>query len=216
MNFSSAITLLLFLTLCGPAKAQLVWYKGEVTLVTTIRLTGEVCYQPQANAVLFRMAGKCRFYQAHELEQFQYTDMTTVHRFAPYEILLKNGETQSVLFEELTAAGAEVRLLELPVQHGAGQAPRPDLPQLHKSSRKTLKPWFVWFNGGLVAPDEFVETELDGLIATAPHAVQQWASHFPRPVQPKALARWLTRFHSQVTRSQSQGNSATIAQTKPS
>ena len=199
----------------GLAKAQLVWYKGEVTLVTTIRLTGEVCYQPQANAVLFRMAGKCRVYQAHELERFQYTDMTTVHRFAPYDILLKNGETQSVLFEELTAAGADVRLLELSVQHGAQRTPKPDLPHPHKSSWQTPKPWFVWLDGRLLAPDEFVETELSGLIATSPDTVQQWANQYPHPTSPKALARWLLRFYSQLAQSQPRSNISPIAQTKP-
>ncbi|GAB3642813.1 hypothetical protein [Spirosoma arcticum] len=95
------------MALSGPAKAQLVWHKGELTLVTSIRLTGELCYQSQANALLFRMAGKWRVYQPYELHRFRYTDSTTnrVRTFAPYEILRKNGDTQSVIFEELIGGG---------------------------------------------------------------------------------------------------------------
>ena len=216
MNLPSTIVLLLLMALCGPAKAQLVWHKGEITLVTSIRLTGELCYQPQANALLFRMADKWRVYQAYELHQFRYTDSTTslVHTFAPYEILRKNGETQSVIFEELIV-GADVQLLELSAQYGVRQTPKPDLPYTHKSSWQTPKPRFVWLNGQLVAPDEFVETELDNLVATAPEVVKQWASHFPRPANPKALARWLTYFNSQVARSQSQSRPMITAQTRP-
>lgn len=216
MNVLSTITLLLLMALCGPAKAQLVWYEGEVTLVTSIRLTGEVCYQPQANAVLFRMAGKWRVYQAHELERFQYTDLRAIHRFASYEILQKNGETRSIIFEELNATGPEVQLLALSVHHGAQRTTRLlKLPRARKSSWQTPEPWFVWIHGRLVAPDEFVETELDGLIATSPDVVQQWASRYARPADPMALARWLLRFHGQVAQSQSPGNPPTIAQARP-
>ena len=211
MNSLSTIPLLLLIALSGPAKAQLLWYKGELTLVTSIRLTGEVCYQPKANAVLFRMAGKWRVYQAHELEWFQYIDMTTIHRFAPYEILGKNGETQSVLFEELTVAGAEVRLLELPARYGTRQTLQLALPYPNKEAWKTQKHWFVWFNGQLVALDTFVETEIDGLVARAPNAAQHWDRHFPRPANPKALARWLTLFYRQVVRSQSQKSPNVVA-----
>lgn len=216
MNLPSTIVLLLLIALCGPAKAQLIWHKGEITLVTSIRLTGELCYQPQTNTLVFRMAGKLRVYQAYELERFRYTESTTslVHTFAPYEILQKNGETQSIIFEELLAEG-EVPLLQLPAQYGVRQTPRPDLPYTQKSSWKTPKPWFVWLNGHLVAPDEFVETELDNLVATAPEVVKQWASQFSRPAAPKALARWLTQFNIRVARSQTQSSPMITDQTRP-
>lgn len=200
------------MALSGPAKAQLVWYKGEVTLVTSIRLTGKLCYQPQINALLFQTAGKWRVYQAYELHRFQYTDSIAnrVRTFAPYEILRKNGETQSVIFEELIVR-ADVQLLELSAQYGAGQTLQLELPHIRKSAWQTPNRWFVWLNGQLVALDTFVETEIDGVIATAPDAAQQWARHFPRPATPTALARWLRYFHGYVVRSQSQSNPRVIS-----
>ncbi|GAB3642814.1 hypothetical protein [Spirosoma arcticum] len=73
----------------------------------------------------------------------------------------------------------------------------------------------MWLNGQLVALDTFVETEIDDVIATAPETVQQWASHFPRPANPKELARWLTYFYGRVARLQSQSSPRVIAEMRP-
>lgn len=205
------------MALSSPAKGQLVWHKGEVTLVTGIRLTGELCYQPQTNALLFRMEDKWRVYRAYELHRFRYTESASdrVRTFAPYEILRRNGETQPVIFEELSAAGADGRLLELPAQYGARQTLQLALPRIRKAAWQTPKRWFVWLNGQLVGLDSFVETEIDGVIATAPETVQQWANHFPRPDHPQALARWLGSFYGRIAQSQSQSKPRIIARTNP-
>jgi hypothetical protein len=57
--------------------------------------------------------------------------------------------------------------------------------------------------------------ELDNLVATAPEVVKQWASQFPRPAVPKALARWLIYFNIRVARSQLQSGPMITAQTRP-
>lgn len=182
------------------ASAQMKWYSGEVSLMTGFRLTGELCYQFATNTLVFRQGNKWRTYQIDQVLRFRHTDPATnlLHTFAPYEIVQPNGQSQLVLFEELLP-GVDVQLLELPAQYSWLQVSRYHLPSTRTTHWQTPNPRFVWLYGRLVAPDTFVRTELDGLLATTPKTVQQWASAASWPIDPKTLGRWLSSFHNRVT-----------------
>ena len=109
-----------------------------------------------------------------------------------------------MLFDELIS-GAAVQLLQLPALHTTKQADKQGLPRNRNANWQTPQPWYVWLDGRLVALDAFVDTDLDGLIASAPTAVQHWANSFARPGNPKALAQWLTYFNGRVTQAQLPG-----------
>lgn len=183
-----------------PVLAQLVWHEGEATLNTGITIRGELSFQPDANALLIRVAGKCRVYPAGQLQGFQYVDKTSAryHFFKAYTVV-KNGQEEetALLFEELVP-GATVRLLQLPGNRAERVGGQYDLPAVRKPDRQTLQPRYVWIDGRFVAPDVFVETELSDLLANSPEAVQRWFNGRPRPVGPKALARWLACYHGQM------------------
>lgn len=190
--------LLLLLIFFHPAKAQLNWQQGELTLITGIRLRGDLFYQPQANTLLFRLTNTntWRTYLADQIRGFYYIQRETGrhHHFWVYAVGLKNREESvSVIFEQLIP-GAAVALLQLTAANNRRLIAKQGLPGYPASSWQTDQPWYVWLNGRFLAPDVFVKTELDGLLATAPETVRRWGNEYPRPTTPKALARWLAHF----------------------
>lgn len=201
-------TLLLLIALCGPARAQesLVWHKGEAVLTTGLTIRGELCYQPRADVLLFRQAGKTRTYTADNLLRFHYTDIATsiAYTYGVYDVPQPTGETRAIVFNELIP-GAAIQLLQLPDPHTERWAKIQGLPRNRSANWQTPRPWYVWLDGRFVAPDAFVDSELDGLIAAAPKAVQQWANEFTRPGNPTALARWLAYFNGRMVQEQLPG-----------
>ena len=200
MKRSSNISLLLLLLLAVSAHAQLAWHKGEVMPATGIRLWGELCYQPRANALLFRQAKEAdtwRTYPADQLRHFSYVTPTGLHYFATYDVPLSTGATRAMLFQELIP-GASVALLQLADTDGSYRKAKQGLPRNPKAAWQTPQLWYVWLDGRLLAPDVFVETELDSLLATTPPSVQRWAKRYPRPTDPKSLARWLAYFDREM------------------
>lgn len=186
-----------------PALAQLVWQEGEATLSTGITIRGELYFKPDANALLFRTAGKCRVYQSSQLHHFTFVEVVNsipCYRLFTAYAVPKNGQEEEIsplLFEELSP-GATVRLLQLPGNRAGRVSKQQGLPPTRNSDWQTPQPWYVWIDGRFVAPDTFVETELSDLLANSPKAVQQWANTRPRPRNPKALARWLTHYYREM------------------
>ncbi len=212
---------LLGMILCAyTAHAQINWHKGEVSLVTGFRLTGELSYQYKTNTLLFRQANKWRTYQIEQLLRFRYTDPVTneFHTFAPYEITRATGEGQFILFEELLP-GVDVQLLELPPQYGMQHELRRWLPYTRRAHWQTPNTRFVWLHGRLLDPDAFVSDELNNLVATTPRAVQRWAAEHPHPADPKSLGRWLSSFHNRMAQATAQSevvsNTLVVTQSKP-
>lgn len=205
MNLQSTTILLMLLCLSGTATAQILWLEGDVTLITGVKIRGEIDYQPQADLLLIRTPDKVRTYTADQLRQFHYIDLSTSHfrTFSSYEITQPTGETRSVIFEELIPNGL-VPLLQLPASHGAYWAAKHGLAKPQKILWQTAQLWYIYLDGRFVAPDVFVETELDELVAAAPEAVQQWAEHVPRPTDPSTLAKWLACFSGRVDQAQRQ------------
>ena len=191
------------------ASAQVKWHKGEVSLVTGFRLTGDLCYQFSTNTLLFRQGDKWRMYQIDEILRFRHADPTTnlFHTFAPYEILHPNGKTQLILFEELLP-GVDVQLLELPPQYTWQQVAKYHLPSTRTAHWQTPNPRFVWLYGRPVAPDTFVRTELDNLIATSVKTARQWADTTAQPADPNSLGRWLSTFHNRISQGSLQNRPA--------
>jgi len=201
-------TLLLLIALGGPARAQksFVWHQGEAVLTTGLTVRGELCYQPRANALLFRQAGKTRTYTADNLLRFCYIDIATsiLHTYGVYGVPQPTGETRAVVFDELIS-GVAIQLLQLPEPYTEKWATKQGLPRNQRANWQTPRPWYVWLDGRFIALDAFMETELDGLIAAAPRAVQQWANGFTRPGNPAALVRWLSYFNGRVSQEQLPG-----------
>jgi hypothetical protein len=201
---TSALVLLVGFTLS--AHAQLAWHQGEVVPTTGIRLWGELCYQPRTHSLLFRTTAETpwRTYPADQLRQFSYMDAATngLHHIGTYDVPMSTGQTITLLFEELIP-GATVPLLQLVAPNGLSRAARRVLPRMPKAAWQTEHPRYVWLDGRLLAPDVFVETELDGLLATTPTSVQQWAKRYPRPTDPKSLGRWLAYFDREMANARS-------------
>ncbi len=185
-----------------PALAQLVWQEGEATLNTGITVRGELCFQPDANALLFRTAGKWHTYPASQLQRFTFFEainaVSYVRNFSVYAVP-QNGSEEAVplIFEELTL-DAPVRLLQLRGSGAKQIGRRYGLPPVRNAHWQTPQPWYVWMDGRFVAPDIFVETELSDLLATSPDPMQRWANALPRPRDPKALARWLLSYYREM------------------
>ena len=185
-----------------PALAQLVWQEGEATLSTGITIRGELYFQPDANALLFRTAGKWHTYPASQLQGFAFIETITAisyfRHFTVYAVPQSGSEeTASLIFEELTL-DAPVRLLQLRGIRARQTGRKYGLPPVRNAKWQTPQPWYVWIDGRFVAPDTFVETELSDLLANSPKAVQQWANTRPRPRNPKALPRWLTHYYREM------------------
>jgi len=123
------------------------------------------------------------------------------HYVTPYPIQLDSGERQTVLLEELTP-GAAISLLQLPVLNGQPDTIEQKLPRIHSPQWRTQRPWYIWFDGRLIAPDSFVRTELDALLTLVPESVQRWAAVYPRPTNPKTLVRWLAGFEQAMHQAQ--------------
>ena len=184
-----------------PAVAQLIWHEGEATLSTGITVRGEVCYQPQADALLFRRMAteKWQTYSADQLQAFRYVDVAagTLLVFVRYDVEQPNGETRALLFDELIP-GAVVGLLELAAPHTAQWEAKQGLPHNRAANWQTPQPWYVRLDGRFIALDDFVNKHLEALLEAAPEAVQRWAAGFAWPQNPKALARWLSCFNGQM------------------
>ncbi len=201
MNRISTSALFLLVGLTLSAHAQLAWHKGEVMPTTGIRLWGELCYQPRTHSLLFRntAATPWRTYPADQVRQFSYMAAATngLHHIGAYDVPMPTGQTITLLFEELIP-GATVPLLQLASLNGLSRAARRGLPRTPKAAWQTEHPWYVWLDGRLLAPDVFVEIELNGLLATTPPSVQRWAATYPRPTDPKSLGRWLAYFDREM------------------
>lgn len=197
------ITVLFTASLAYPTLAQRAWCEGTIILTTGIKLRGQLSHRPDTDVVLFRPANQTaawRTYSVDQLQRFSYVTNDRLHHFAIYETLTPTGDTHAILFEELIA-GATVPLLQLTTPKRQLGAAKHSLPQPSHHGWQTEKPWYVWVDGRLVAPDTFVETELDALLLTLPASVQQWAARYPRPANPKALARWLAYFEREMAAS---------------
>lgn len=216
MNPQSVKILFWLLFLSLTAQAQLLWHEGQVTLITGVKLKGELCYQPQADALLFRTTSQWKTYTADQLTRFQYSDVSInrVRLFAVYAVTQSTGETRPIIFEEIVPK-ARVPLLQLPVWHSPQWLARMGLPPTRLADWRTEQAWFVWLRDEPVALDTFMETEFDELVAAAPEAVQQWAVRFPRPADPQALARWLCYFNSRVTLAQHRPDATVAALAAP-
>ena len=181
--------LLIFTLLTGftalPAIAQLIWHEGEATLSTGITVRGELSYQPQADALLFRRMAteKWQTYPGEQLQGFRFVDVATSTSFvfARYDVQPPTGETRALLFAELIPGATAVQLLRLPAPHTAQWAAKQGLPQNRAANWQTPQPWYVRLDGRFVALDDFVNNDLDALLAAAPEAVQRWFAGRARP-----------------------------------
>lgn len=186
----------LLLSLIQPARAQVVWSGGDATICTGITIRGEMCYQPTANALLFRLADKWRYYTAAELQNFRYVESRTgtQHWFSIYPV---GQEGTPFIFEELIPH-VYVKLLQLTSYQVVRLAEKHGLPKELRGQWQTPQSWYVWFEGRFMTPYEFVTDGLDDLIVTSPEAVQRWIEERPRPQTLKALARWLHNYNHRV------------------
>lgn len=183
-----------------PALAQIVWTTGEATLSTGITVRGDLCYQPEMNALMVRVADKCRVYPAGHLQHIEFADLTTgCRRYFTVLDVPQPGQQEAVplIFEELVP-GATVRVLQLAGSNARLIARQYGLPKTHKSQWQTPQPWYVWVNGRFVAPDDFVDNELDNMLLNSPEPVQQWAKAKWRPTTPKLLATWLACYYGKM------------------
>jgi hypothetical protein len=205
MKISILIIALLTALSAPSATAQLMWHEGEATLSTGITVRGELCYQPQADALLFRRTptDKWQTYSAEQLQAFRYVDVAanTLFVFTRYDVGQPTGDTRALLFEELIP-GALVGMLRLPAPHTAQWASKQGLPRNRAANWQTPQPWYVWIDGRFIALDDFIENGLNALLEAAPESVQQWADGYARPRNPKALARWLAYFNGRVALAQ--------------
>ena len=184
------------------ALAQLVWTPGEATLSTGVTVRGDLCYQPEANTLLVRIADKCRAYPASQLQHFEFAELTTScrHSFTVLDVP-QDGQQDAapIIFEELVP-GATVRVLQL-VGHNARRVGRQyGLPATRKADWQTPQPWYIWVDGRFIAPDDFVDNELDNMLLTSPESVQRWAKTKWRPTKPKLLATWLSCYYGEMHR----------------
>ena len=191
---------ILFITsflLNQPARAQVVWQEGEITLSTGITIQAGLCFQPETNALLVRRVGKVRLYTAEQVRGFHYVEPATgfIYRYATYPV---GPDATPFIFEERVHQGA-VRLLQLAGRQPLRLAEQHGLPQLIDAAWQTPQPWYVWHKGQFITPDVFVSTGLADLLADSPKSARQWAANRPRPETPNALARWLTMFNSRLS-----------------
>ncbi len=191
------------------------WQEGEATLNTGITVREKLCFQPDANALLFRTAGKWHTYPASQLQSFAFSEgINTVPCFRHFTVypVPQNGSEEAVplIFEELLPLDAPVRLLQLRDTQAKQIGRRYGLPPVRNAHWQTPQPWYVWMDGRFVAPDIFVETELSDLLATSPDPVQRWANARPRPHDPKGLARWLLHYYREMEMAK-QGTAPTVA-----
>ncbi len=195
---------LLWLTL-NPAYAQphLRWHEGDVTLSTGLTLHAGMCYQPQTNAIIVQTGDTWRTYTADQLQGFRYTDvaLSYSHQFRVYETTGPDGQTVPLIFEILVP-GQSLALLRLPGQHRANWLAQHGLLRCQRAGWQTPDYWFVWLEGHFAAPDAFVETGLDNLVAAAPESVQRWSANTARPNNPKALSLWLSRYNGRLVQAQ--------------
>ena len=198
-----------------PAHAQRVWHPGEATLFTGVILRGELSYQPEANAILVRREGTLHAYTASQLQSFSFVNGETFtrHHFGIYTVS-PNGRNDEValIFEKLTPVIA-ILLLQLPGNQAARVSRKYGLPQSRKWP--TPQPWYVWYDGQFIAPDVFVETEIDVLLATSPEAVQRWGASYPKPANPKELGMWLARYSGQMRLAKPKENRKLITRAGP-
>ncbi len=185
-----------------PALAQIVWTTGEATLSTGITVQGDLCYRPEMNVLLTRVADKCRVYSARDLQHMEFADLTIGCRryFTVFDIP-QPGQQEAVplIFEELVP-GATVRVLQLTGSNARRVARQCGLPATRKVEWQSPQPWYIWVNGRFVAPDDFVENELDNMLVNSPQPVQQWAKAKWRPTTPKLLAMWLSYYYREMHR----------------
>ena len=184
-----------------PVHAQLLWNEGEITLNSGITIRGELCYQPDANTLLFRMAGKWRSYSDNQLQRFHFVDKATnaYRQFTLYEVGQDSqGNTTHLIFEEIIA-GVTIRLLQLPGSRANRVGREHGLPHSQPEKWQTPQPWYVWRDGRFVAPNVFVETELDALLMASPDSVQRWAAACSRPSDPLSLSLWLACYLGRMT-----------------
>ncbi len=183
-----------------PVAAQLTGHPGEAVLSTGITIRGDLCYQPDANSLLISTGDKWRSYMASQLQSFHFTELATghPHRFTVFDIPQKGQDAVSVILEELTP-GVPIHLVRLMGNRANTRGKQYGLPQTRNGKWQSLQPWYVVMNGRFVAPDDFVENVLDGVVERSPESVQQWAEGRPRPGNLSMLNRWLSSYYGKMT-----------------
>ncbi|MVM35903.1 hypothetical protein GO755_38170 [Spirosoma sp. HMF4905] len=183
-----------------PTRLPVITNEGEVVLATGVRLWRQLSYQPLTNTLMVQQANSWHTYQADQLRHFSYTDRADdrTHYIKAFAVQLASGETRTMLLEELIP-GAPIPLLQLPSSNGQHGTIIQGLPQPRTANWKTEQPYYVWFDGRLLAPDVFVRTEIDALLTTVPESVQYWAAAYPRPTSLPELMEWLSYLERELS-----------------